>query len=149
MTSVEIGFSFTPAAAYVRAARLVAADVASQSGVDPVSLEEIQQATGEACTRAILRHRHDYLTDLVHVQFSIDDQFVVKVTDNAQNVRTATLEPGDYAPTATENSSSEDLTLVVLANLVKDLEVTAGADLAGSTVRMRWPLPATVSDDDS
>ncbi|MFC4337173.1 ATP-binding protein [Salininema proteolyticum] len=147
MNTVEISFSFTPAAAYVRAARLVAADVASQSGVDAMSRDEIQQATGEACTRAILRHRQAHLKDLVHVGFSIGDHFMVKVTDNAQDSRTPVLQPGDHLPPATEDSSSEDLTLVVLSNLVADFRVTPGDGERGSTVLMRWPLRAKDSPD--
>jgi hypothetical protein len=83
---VTVRFAFTPAAAYVRAARLVAADVASHAGVDSGLLDEVRQAVGEACTRAVLRHRVAQLDDLVRVEFSIGDRFVAKVTDNARQM---------------------------------------------------------------
>ncbi|WP_157930769.1 ATP-binding protein [Glycomyces xiaoerkulensis] len=145
-------FAFTPAAAYVRAARLVAADVASHAGVATGLLDEVRQAVGEACTRAILRHRDCGLDDLVRVEFSIGDRFIAKITDNAQDLRADS--EGDHASSPHRNEArsndheaieedtlSEEITLIVLGGLVEDLVVTGPDREHGTTVTMSWPLP--------
>ncbi|WP_051325560.1 ATP-binding protein [Glycomyces tenuis] len=149
---VTVRFAFTPAAAYVRAARLVAADVASHAGVATGLLDEVRQAVGEACTRAILRHRDSEIDDLVRIEFSIGDRFVAKITDNARDMRAQTrdrLAPstrrGDARPsdhdTLEEETLSEEITLIVLGGLVEDLVVTGPDSEKGTTVSMSWPLP--------
>ncbi|MCH7232116.1 ATP-binding protein [Glycomyces sp. L485] len=149
---VTVRFAFTPAAAYVRAARLVAADVASHAGVATGLLDEVRQAVGEACTRAVLRHRDSEIDDLVRVEFSIGDRFVAKITDNARDLRAQSdsrlaashyqsgTRPNDQ-DVLEEDTLSEEITLIVLGGLVEDLVVT-GPDLEkGTTVSMSWPLP--------
>jgi anti-sigma regulatory factor (Ser/Thr protein kinase) len=149
---VTVRFAFTPAAAYVRAARLVAADVASHAGVSTGLLDEVRQAVGEACTRAILRHRDAEIDDVVRVEFSIGDRFVAKITDNARDLRArsrgrlASSElRGDARPndhdTLEEETLSEEITLMVLGGLVEDLVVTGPDSEKGTTVSMSWPLP--------
>lgn len=145
-------FAFTPAAAYVRAARLVAADVASHAGVAMGLLDEIRQAVGEACTRAILRHRDAEIDDLVRIEFSIGDRFVAKITDNARDMRAQSQDgptpparrvdasPNDH-DTLEEETLSEEITLIVLGGLVEDLVVTGPDADGGTTVSMSWPLP--------
>jgi hypothetical protein len=149
---VTVRFAFTPAAAYVRAARLVAADVASHAGVDSGLLDEVRQAVGEACTRAVLRHRDAQLDDLVRVEFSIGDRFVAKVTDNARQMSAMSstghdrahlgggARPNDH-DAAEDDSLSEEITLIVLGGLVEDLVVTGPDADHGTTVSMSWPLP--------
>ncbi len=149
---VTVRFAFTPAAAYVRAARLVAADVASHAGVTTGLLDEVRQAVGEACTRAILRHREAEIDDLVRIEFSIGDRFVAKITDNARDMRAQRTDrsaqsaqrggarPNDH-DTLEEDTLSEEITLIVLDSLVKDLVVTGPDGENGTTVSMSWPLP--------
>ncbi|WP_051393337.1 ATP-binding protein [Glycomyces arizonensis] len=149
---VTVRFAFTPAAAYVRAARLVAADVASHAGVVTGLLDEVRQAVGEACTRAVLRHRDSQIDDLVRIEFSIGDRFVAKITDNARDMRARS--EGRRAPVAhggdarpndhdalEEDTLSEEITLIVLGGLVEDLVVTGPDSENGTTVSMSWPLP--------
>jgi anti-sigma regulatory factor (Ser/Thr protein kinase) len=154
-----VRFAFTPAAAYVRAARLVAADVASHAGVTTGLLDEVRQAVGEACTRAILRHREAKNDDLVRIEFSIGDRFVAKITDNARDMRAqpsgrpAPAAPsGDARPndhdTREEESLSEEITLIVLDSLVEDLVVTGPDGEKGTTVSMSWPLPGGAQSAD-
>ncbi|SDL02962.1 Histidine kinase-like ATPase domain-containing protein [Glycomyces sambucus] len=154
-----VRFAFTPAAAYVRAARLVAADVAAHAGVATGLLDEVRQAVGEACTRAVLRHRDRGLRDLVRVEFSIGDRFVAKITDNAQDLRARS---GDRVGAGTvggdarandhdaleEDTLSEEITLIVLGGLVEDLVVTGPSADGGTTVSMSWPLPGSGSQAD-
>ncbi|GAB3648764.1 ATP-binding protein [Glycomyces tarimensis] len=147
-----VRFAFTPAAAYVRAARLVAADVASHAGVATGLLDEVRQAVGEACTRAVLRHRDSQIDDLVRIEFSIGDRFVAKITDNARDLRAQSetrLAPSHDRPGARandhdaleEDTLSEEITLIVLGGLVEDLVVTGPDGEKGTTVSMSWPLP--------
>lgn len=156
---VAVRFAFTPAAAYVRAARLVAADVAAHAGVATGLLDEVRQAVGEACTRAVLRHRDRGLDDLVRVEFSIGDRFVAKITDNAQDLRArpngrvgATVPGGDARSSdhdaLEEDTLSEEITLIVLGGLVEDLVVTGPDADGGTTVSMSWPLPGSGSATD-
>jgi len=155
----SVRFSFTPAAAYVRAARLVAADVAAHAGVATGLLDEVRQAVGEACTRAVLRHRDRGLDDLVRVEFSIGDRFVAKITDNAQDLRArrsgrigAGVGDGDARANdhdaIEEDTLSEEITLIVLGGLVEDLVVTGPDADGGTTVSMSWPLPGSGSAAD-
>ncbi|WP_199039849.1 ATP-binding protein [Glycomyces salinus] len=157
--SVTVRFAFTPAAAYVRAARLVAADVASHAGVATGLLDEVRQAVGEACTRAVLRHRDSDIDDLVRVEFSIGDRFVAKITDNARDLRAKSesrLAPAGYRSDARandhdaieEDTLSEEITLIVLGGLVEDLVVTGPDGERGTTVTMSWPLPGRASGSD-
>ncbi|HEX2145816.1 MAG TPA: ATP-binding protein [Glycomyces sp.] len=154
-----VNFAFTPAAAYVRAARLVAADVAAHAGVATGLLDEVRQAVGEACTRAVLRHRDRGLEDLVRVEFAIGDRFVAKITDNAQDLRArpsgridASTGSGDAQANdhdaIEEDSLSEEITLIVLGGLVEDLVVTGPDANGGTTVSMSWPLPGSGSGAD-
>ena len=150
--AVTVRFAFTPAAAYVRAARLVAADVASHAGLAPGLLDEVRQAVGEACTRAVLRHRDCGIDDLVRIEFSIGDRFIAKITDNARDLRAKSesrLASAGYRSGARanehdeieEDTLSEEMTLIVLGGLVEDLVVTGPDRERGTTVTMSWPLP--------
>jgi len=157
--AVTVRFAFTPAAAYVRAARLVAADVAAHAGVAAGLLDEVRQAVGEACTRAVLRHRDRGIDELVRVEFSIGDRFVAKITDNAQDLRArsgdrvgagmagADARANDHEAIE-EDTLSEEITLIVLGGLVEDLVVTGPDAHGGTTVSMSWPLPGSGSASD-
>ncbi|QSB04767.1 anti-sigma factor antagonist [Natronoglycomyces albus] len=149
-----VRFSFSPSAAYVRAARLVAADVAEKAGVASNALDEIRQAIGEACSRAVLRHKENAIDAQVRIEFSISDRFIAKVTDSAHDVRASKSVGGAGGELRANMPSSqqrteiideaeehpEEVTLVVLAGLVEDLVVTPSATGVGTTIAMSWPL---------
>ncbi len=78
-----VRLSFTPAAAHVRTARLVAVAVARRAGVPADLYDEIRLAIGEACSRAVALHRQHNLPDLVEVALSDGGGFTVRVIDRA------------------------------------------------------------------
>lgn len=132
----NVSLSFTPAPRYVRTARLVGVAVARRAGVAEELLDEVRQAIGEACARAVARHRRDGINDPVRVEMSDDGPFRVRVLD-AAGVATPT---GDD-PTGDESGvgddtpeTGDDMAETVLAGLVEDLHVADGE------VRMVWPV---------
>src|SRR6266571_7959674 len=56
-TMATVEMTFTPLAAHVRTARLVATAVARRSGVPESLLDEVRLAVGEACSRAVEAHQ--------------------------------------------------------------------------------------------
>ena len=78
-----VRMAFSPNAAHVRTARLVGVAVARRAGVPDATLDEVRLAVGEACSRAVALHRRHGLTDLVEVEITDDNHFVVRVTDRA------------------------------------------------------------------
>jgi len=70
MATVEV--TFTPLAAHVRTARLVATAVARRSGVAESLLDEVRLAVGEACSRAVEAHQLHCPTEPVRI--SLTDQ---------------------------------------------------------------------------
>jgi anti-sigma regulatory factor (Ser/Thr protein kinase) len=78
-----VRLAFTPAAAHVRTARLVAVAVARRAGVSSDLYDEIRLAIGEACSRAVALHRQHGLADLVEVSLSDEAGFTIRVTDRA------------------------------------------------------------------
>ncbi len=78
-----VRLAFTPAAAHVRTARLVAVAVARRAGVSSELYDEIRLAIGEACSRAVALHRQYGLADLVEVALSDGAGFTIRVTDRA------------------------------------------------------------------
>lgn len=140
-----IHFGFPPAPVHVRTARLVAASVAQQASLGGETLGEVRQAAGEACSRAVARHRRHHVTDLVRMKFAIGDRFVADVADFAPITRNALLTDTNAkgqlseAP-SDEDSLTEEVALTLLAGLVTDLQVIQGEDDIGTVVRMAWPL---------
>ncbi|MGN6242099.1 MAG: ATP-binding protein [Motilibacteraceae bacterium] len=141
--TVELSFSALPA--HVRTARLVAASVARRAGVDEAVLDEVRQAVGEACSRAVGLHRRRCPDEPVRVDL-VDgpEAFLVRVSDRVP-APGDDEEPGDLL-TALDGGpdllgENEDLPstvgLAVIAGLVEDVEVDSTA--AGTTVTMRWP----------
>jgi hypothetical protein len=129
------------------------------AGVATGLLDEVRQAVGEACTRAVLRHKDSDIDDLVRVEFSIGDRFVAKITDNARDLRAKSesrLAASRYQSDARandhdaieEDTLSEEITLIVLGGLVEDLVVTGPDGERGTTVTMSWPLPGRASASD-
>lgn len=140
-----VRFAFTPAPAHVRTARLVAAAVAREAKLSGESLDEVRQAAGEACSRAVARHRRHGNTDLVRMKLAIGAHFVAEVADFAPVSPIPLRDPVDGDRELTEDAEDEDLlteevALTLLAGLVADLQVIEGDNGMGSVVRMAWPL---------
>src|SRR5690348_18133794 len=68
MATVEV--TFTPLAAHVRTARLVATAVARRSGVAESLMDEVRLAVGEACSRAVETHAAQCPDEPVRVALS-------------------------------------------------------------------------------
>jgi anti-sigma regulatory factor (Ser/Thr protein kinase) len=147
-----VHLAFSPDPAYVRTVRLVAAAVARRAGVPDDILDEVRLAIGEACTRAVALHRRYGLSDKIDIAMSDGGRFTVQVTDRGP-VEEAHNEPGEVtgaimAQVAAEIGNrltpDDEITvgvgLALLAGLVEDLEVVAGADGRGTEVRMSWPV---------
>src|SRR6516225_2990293 len=80
MATVEMTFS--PLAAHVRTARLVATAVARRSGVAESLLDEVRLAVGEACSRAVEAHMRHCPGQPIRVELTDNgEQFEVVVTD--------------------------------------------------------------------
>ncbi|MGH8794991.1 MAG: ATP-binding protein [Stackebrandtia sp.] len=140
-----VRFAFTPAPAHVRTARLVAASVAQQASLSGETLDEVRQAAGEACSRAVARHRRHGITDLVRMKLTIGAHFVAEIADFAPITPNLMRDPAGDGHELTDGAEDEDLlteevALTLLAGLVADLQVIEGDDGAGSVVRMAWPL---------
>lgn len=143
MALVELLLS--PLPAHVRTARLVVVAAARRAGLEDGFVDELRLALGEACSRAVglhLRHAPE-----VPVRVTVSDDpggLVVTVHDAGPAAGPA---PDDLAEgmlegeqDAGEELVDPDVALAVLAGLVDAVEVEATAD--GTTVTMRWPLPA-------
>jgi anti-sigma regulatory factor (Ser/Thr protein kinase) len=124
MPTVELAFS--PAPEYVRTARLVGVAVARRAGVPDDLLDDVRLAIGEACGRAVARHRRHRLTTPIRVEMSDDGPYTVRVIDAA----------GPAGPSP--DTDEESIAATLLAALVKDLDVRTGPD--GTVVRMAWPV---------
>lgn len=137
MPTVQLAFS--PAPRYVRTARLVSVAVARRAGVADEHLDAVRLAVGEACARAVARHRRHGIAELVRVVMSDDGPYTVRVLDaSTERVpATAGLEDADEAEDADRMANA------LLVGLVDDLEVRAGED--GTEVRMVWPVRRRLS----
>lgn len=161
MESTTVTVRFTPVAAHVRTARLVAAAVARRSGVEEGVLDEIRLAVGEACSRAVDLHRRYSLDEPVTVTL-IDGKstFSVEVVDLApeQGDPADTLDrlsgpDGSHATVAEpaaayaagveglDETLGDVLGLAVIAGLVDALKVVRTAD--GTSLLMTWPLDSS------
>ena len=154
MPTVRLGFS--PAPAHVRTARLVAVAVARRAGVPEDLLDEVRLAVGEACSRAVALHRLYGLDELVEVEMTDGERFVVYVRDRAPaetRLEDGTLpDPlalvggtrgdsgaanGDAFP---DETVAVGVGLALLAGLVDDLQVGPSDNGQGTVVRMAWPV---------
>ncbi|QDY78130.1 ATP-binding protein [Streptomyces qinzhouensis] len=143
MTTVELRFSAQPE--HVRTARLVAAAVARRAGVDEAVLDEVRLAVGEACSRAVGRHRSHGITSPIKVVLTEEDKtFSIEVGDEVP----ASGSDGSAGPAggrAGEASDTGDITadgeddmgLAVISGLVDDMEVSTTEE--GGVIRMSWP----------
>lgn len=143
MALVELLLS--PLPAHVRTARLVAVAAARRAGLDDELVDELRLALGEACSRAVGLHaRHAPATP---VRVTVRDDpggLVVTVTDVGP---AAGPVPDDLAEGMLDGGEAAgemvdpDVALAVVSGLVDLVEIEPGP--GGTTVTMRWPLPAT------
>lgn len=146
MPTVELTFS--PLAAHVRTARLVAIAVARRAGVEEGLLDEVRLAVGEACSRAVALHARFAPEAPVQVRFTDEpDEFSITVLDQVgeQDDELAggleSLDPHALAsPDVEPGPLPSGFGLAVVTGLVDDAEVqrTAG----GTTVTLRWKATA-------
>ncbi|CAM3347551.1 ATP-binding protein [Stackebrandtia soli] len=139
-----VRFGFTPAPVHVRTARLVAAAVAQRAGLSGETLSEVRQAAGEACSRAVARHRRHGITQLVRMKLSIGESFVTEVADfapvSSSSLRTSVTDDTHLTEDMPdEDALTEEVALALLAGLVEDLEVIVAPGGDGTTIRMTWP----------
>jgi serine/threonine-protein kinase RsbW len=159
MATVEVTFS--PLAAHVRTARLVAMAVARRSGVAESLLDEVRLAVGEACSRAVEAHQAHCPAEPVKVALSDEaGRFEIEV------INTGSLAPGE-APGRLPGAAVGDLagnkdqdgpplpggegvmppgfSLAVIAGLADDVQISETA--GGTSVRMSWPLAGPLVAD--
>ena len=162
-----VRLAFSPAPAHVRTARRVGVAVARRAGVADAVIDEVRQAIGEACSRAVALHLRHSLSDRVEVELTADAHFTVRVTDRAPADPLSSGDDGDVDPDPTDPFGllrDRDLTpngvppavedvigdvtdeevavgvsLTLLSGLVDDLAVLPGRDGVGTQVRMSWP----------
>lgn len=145
-----VRLSFTPAPVHVRTARLVGVAVARRAGVAEELLDEVRQAIGEACSRAVALHLRYGLPDLVMMEMSDTPEYAVRVTDRApviEAVRTLPdadvlgISPDEQSPDGlSEEAVAAGMALALLTGLVDDLQVRPAAEGPGTEVRMTWPV---------
>jgi anti-sigma regulatory factor (Ser/Thr protein kinase) len=161
MATVEVTFS--PLAAHVRTARLVATAVARRSGVAESLLDEVRLAVGEACSRAVEAHQAHCPAEPVKVALSDEaGRFEIEV------INTGGLAPGE-APGRLPSAAAGDaarqkgpagppppgegglmppgFSLAVIAGLADDVQVSETAE--GTSVRMSWPLGGPLATDNT
>ena len=152
MALVELLLS--PLPSHVRTARLVVVAAARRAGLGDELVDELRLALGEAASRAVGLHaRHAPGTP---VQITVSDNaggLVVQVTDHGP---AAGPTPDDLSEGLLEDAeelqgvdrlldalADPDVSLAVVQGLVDDVAVEHGP--GGTTVTMRWPLPATAT----
>jgi anti-sigma regulatory factor (Ser/Thr protein kinase) len=139
MPTVRLAFSSVPK--YVRTARLVGVAVARRAGVPDDLLDEVRLAIGEACGRAVARHRQHGITELVRVELSDDGPYVVRVIDACGAGRTVAA--GRDRLDEDEEADADRMHETLLAATVHDLQVRR--DASGTVVRMAWPVRRRLS----
>lgn len=153
MALVELLLS--PLPSHVRTARLVAAAAARRAGLDDELVDELRLAVGEACSRAVGLHaRHapgrpvllsvaDDVTGLTLTVVDAGPAAGPAPDDLAEGLVAGADESLSADGTDARHELGPDIALAVLHGLVDDMTVQSGPD--GTSVVMRWPLPAGVS----
>ncbi len=140
MALVELLLS--PLPSHIRTSRLVVVAAARRAGMPDDQLDEVRLAVGEACSRAVG----------LHVRHAPDVPVRLTVSDDPSGLTLSVTDAGPPAGPAPDDLSAgllgeegddavdPDVSLAVLGGLLDDLRIepTAG----GTTVTMRWPLPA-------
>lgn len=144
MALVELLLS--PLPAHVRTARLVVVAAARRAGLDDELVDEVRLALGEAASRAVG----------LHARHAPDTPVKVTITDDAGGLTVAVIDAGPAAGPAPDDLAEglfdgggteqgeelvdPDVALAVLTGLLDSVEIVPSS--AGTTVTMRWPLPA-------
>ena len=144
MAHVEL--ELTPLPAHVRTARLVVVAAARRAGLPDDLIDELRLAVSEATSRAVGLHRSHLVAEPVLVAITDEPRVLtVAVSDRGPSAGPA---PADLAGDLLERAESgdadtidPDVSLAVLSGLVDDVSVEATP--GGTTVTLRWPLPAT------
>jgi serine/threonine-protein kinase RsbW len=136
MATVEV--TFTPLAAHVRTARLVATAVARRSGVAESLMDEVRLAVGEACSRAVETHARQCPDEPVRVALSsLEGRFEIEVINAGKAGLGPAIKPadGDLMPPG--------FSLAVIAGLADDVQISETE--AGTSVKMSWPLSGSLA----
>ena len=144
MALVELLLS--PLPAHVRTARLVVVAAARRAGIDDELVDEVRLALGEACSRAVG----------LHARHAPDTPVKVTISDDPGGLTVAVIDAGPAAGPAPDDLAEgmfesedgdaagelvdPDVALAVLTGLLDSVEIVPSA--SGTTVTMRWPLPA-------
>ena len=132
----------TPLPAHVRTARLVTVAASRRAGLEDELVDELRLAVGEAASRAVSLHAR-HAPDLP-VRITIEDGpegLVVTVTDRGPAAGPLTDDLADEIVGAHDGDDvvDPDVALALLTGLVDT--ATVEADVDGTVVTLRWPLP--------
>ena len=137
MSTVEL--LLPPQPHHVRTARLVGVAAARRAGLPDEHVDELRWALGEATSRAVALHAAHVPDVPVRITLREDPTgLTVEVVDQGPEA----LPFGDPDPEQLFVGEQVDprVSLAVLAGLVDDVEILASP--GGTTVRLRWSLPA-------
>jgi len=142
MATVEV--TFTPLAAHVRTARLVATAVARRSGVAESLMDEVRLAVGEACSRAVETHASHCPDEPVRVALSSEaGRFEIEVINaGTGGLGGGTTDDGLVPVQGDGNVMPPGFSLAVIAGLADDVQISETE--AGTSVRMSWPLSGSL-----
>jgi anti-sigma regulatory factor (Ser/Thr protein kinase) len=148
MAVVEL--SFTPLAAHVGTARLIATAIARRAAVEPEVVDEIRLAVGEACSRAVRLHQSRGLVNAIRLTLSVDRGRYEVVVIDAVAVDEAPRSIDDVdlsheSDFADDGSLSPTIGLAVVVGLVDSVDVVS-LPAGGTEVRMSWPSGEVVRD---
>jgi serine/threonine-protein kinase RsbW len=119
--------SVPPATEYVRLARLVASAAARRGGIAEDVLDELRQAVGEACARAVLRHQDALSSAEIRIEMEdTDERFSVRVFDQVR-------------PTTDPQASDvvDEMALALISSLAPESAVQPVG--IGTLIEMSWP----------
>ena len=133
---------------HVRTARLVVVAAARRAGLADGLIDELRLAVGEACARAVRLHSANAPEERVRLRVTDDVLGLsVAVDDDGPEAGPALDVGGDLFEAAPDADADPgdivdpDVSLALLAGLVDEIEVDTRSG-GGTTVTMRWPLPA-------
>jgi anti-sigma regulatory factor (Ser/Thr protein kinase) len=139
MATVEL--QIPPLPVHVRTARLIGVAAGRRARLPDDLVDELRLALGEACSRAVGLHaQHAPQTP---VAVSIDDaqgRLTVEVKDVGPPPGTIEVPVHELLR---DSPGDPNVALAFLSGLVEDVEVSTGD--AGTTVRLSWPLLASVT----
>lgn len=140
MPTVEL--QLAPLPHHVRTARLVGVAAARRAGLPDELVDELRWAVGEACSRAVAVHAAQQVDAPVRLTVHDDPSgLTVQVIDSApEQLPVTDADPEALFDDADGEGVDPRVSLAVLDGLVDDVTVTPGA--SGTTVQLRWPLPA-------